>query len=226
MVTGEEWKLTCAVEEFWHREKFFPSARHLAEDTGLAENLVLELINSERLSTRFEKLGIDKNATPVAKKGELKKNESRLTDKQLAVAMTLLNPMDTRSLSGKLKALGVLPATYHGWTKNKVFAEFMVSQAEEMFGSAMPIAHSSLLSKVMQGDVRAIKLYYEMNGRYNRQDAANEQNFKLLVYRLIEILQKYVNDPIVLQQISEEVKGLITPTPPVARGELVYDNNS
>lgn len=226
-ITAEEWNLTCAVEEFWHSEKHFPGTKVLAELTDYSEDMVRELLESERLIKRFTALGIDYNAVPIAKKGELKKNESRLTDKQLAVAMTVLNVADQRPLSVKLKTLGVAPATYHGWTKNHLFSDFMQKQAEEMFGDAMPLAHRALLSKVMQGDVRAIKLYYEMTGRWNGQQSQDTQNFKMLVIRLVEIIQKHVSDPMLMQVIADEIKSLINPAPPpVAIGQVIHDSNT
>lgn len=217
-ISPDEWNIACAVEEFWAREKYFPATKIIAELTNLDLVTVDEILHSPRLQKRFTLLGIDEKVTPVGKTG---KNDSRLSDKQLAVAMTLLNPMDQRSLGAKLKSLGVLPATYHGWTKSKNFSEFMASQAEEMFGSGMPIAHASLLKKVIEGDVRAIKLYYEMSGRYSRQNDQSNQNFTLLVHKLIEILQRHISDPIVLQELAEEIKGITNPTPAPVRGELI-----
>lgn len=208
MFTAHEWDVLCIVEEFWHRHRFFPGLQDISELAGLSEEIVRSALFSENVTRGLEMRGISRDATPPTKKGELGKNQTRLTDKQLAVAMTLLNVADNRSLTTKLESLGVKSTTYHGWTKSKVFMDFMNQQAEEMFGSAMPMAHKALINKVMAGDVRAMKLYYEMTGRWNGQQSQETANVKMIIIRLIEIMQKYISDPIILKAIAEEMKSL------------------
>lgn len=221
--TLDEWNLICTVEEFWVRNKHFPGSKELAELSKLPEHKVIELLENDLVSQRLEILGIDQNAVPLAKHGELKRNQSRVTDKQLATAMTILNPMDKRSHTAKLKSLGVLPTTYNGWMQNKVFTDFMRQQASDMFGDAMPLAEEALVRKVMAGDTSAIKLYFEVQGRYSK-NAVPTQDFRMLVLRLIEILQLHIKDPILLQLISQDVKQLIEPTPVAqfTQGEIVH----
>jgi hypothetical protein len=208
-ISGEEWDIVCAVEQFWHTNRYFPSNKEISEETVTPVERVAELLESPAVKTRLEARGINYDASPPAKKGELKKNLTRLTDKQLATAMCILNVADTRSIQEKLRTLGVPEATYYGWTKSKVFQEFMETQMEDMFGDAMPLAHRALISKVVNGDMRAIKLFYELTGRYKSQENETVQNVKILVLRLIEILQRHIKDPVILQAVAEEIKGAI-----------------
>src|SRR5690348_14305662 len=94
--TATEVDITFAVEEFWNKNRFFPGTAEVAKICNFPENIVSEILNSGKLDKRFELLGIDKNAIPLAQKGELSKNAARLTDKQLALASVLLNPFDVR----------------------------------------------------------------------------------------------------------------------------------
>lgn len=225
-LTAEEWNIICAVEQFWADRHFFPGLEELSEITTYDKEFIEITLGSDRAVKRFSSLGIDTKAVPLAKRGELKKNQTRLTDKQLAVAMTILNPMDKRGHTRKLDSLGVLPVTYNGWMKNKTFTDFMRQQAEEMFGDAMPMAQEALVRKMMTGDTGALKLYMEMTGRYNKNQVPT-QDFKMLVFRLIEILQKHIKDPKLLQLLSEEIKILIEPNPAreITQGEIIYDND-
>jgi hypothetical protein len=143
-ISGEEWDIVCAVEQFWHTNRYFPSNKEISEETVTPVERVAELLESPAVKTRLEARGINYDASPPAKKGELKKNLTRLTDKQLATAMCILNVADTRSIQEKLRTLGVPEATYYGWTKSKVFQEFMETQMEDMFGDAMPLAHRAI----------------------------------------------------------------------------------
>lgn len=225
--THDEWNVFTAVETFWVTKKHFPGIEVLQEITGLPHDIIQEILEGEKALKRFEELGIDVNAVPLAKRGELKRNQTRVTDKQLAVVMTIFNPMDKRSHTTKLKSLGVLPATYNNWMKNKVFTDFMREQAAAMFGDGMPLAEEALMRKVMAGDTNAIKFYFEVNGRYQK-NAVPTQDFKLLVLRLIEILQKHISDPVLLQLISEDIKLLSEPNPgqAITQGEVIYGSNS
>jgi hypothetical protein len=220
-LTADETSIMFAVEEFWSRERFFPGTSEIVSMTHLPEKVVTEVMTSGRFDTRWEKLGIDTGALPLAKQRELGKNESRLTDKQIALASVLLNPLDKRSQTQKLKDLGIQPVTFNGWMKSKKFTDYMAQQSEMLFGDIMPLARDALLRKVMKGEVGAIKLYMEMRGEYGKNNDA-QNDFRLLVNRLVEVIQQHVRDPKVLQAIAEEIK-LLTNPPPVARGEVVHD---
>lgn len=207
--TVEQWDLICAVEEFWHENRHFPNNQIIAERTSLSLETVEELLSDENVRRRIERRGIDYNAVPGTQRGELKRNDSRLDDKMLAVAMALLNVSDTRTLAQKLRALGVSQTTYQGWTKNKKFSDFMQSQMDALFGDAMPLVHKALIDKAVAGDYKSIKLIYEMTGRYTGQNSQSQANFTMLVHKLIEIIQQYIHDPVVLQAIGDEMKQLV-----------------
>lgn len=229
-ITSEEWAVLGAVETFWHLNKHFPGVSVLVEETGFSEDYIQTVLTSERAVVRFTALGIDENSVPLAKRGELRKNESRLSPIQIAAAETMLNPYDKRGQTSKLKALGIKPATYHGWTSNKLFSEYMKQRSEDLFGNAMPAAQDALVRKMMAGETSAIKLYMEIQGRYSKTGQQSSQDFRLLVLRLIEILQKHIKDPALLQIISEDVKYLVDPqiqqTRSVTLGEVIYDNDA
>lgn len=225
--TADEYNVIWAVEQFYKENKYFPGTKTVAELTTLPQDDVSVILDSSIVKKYFESLGIDSNAVPLAKRGELKRNQTRLTDKQLAVAEVILNPMDKRNHTAKLNSLGVNPTTYQGWTSNKTFSDYMRKRAEDMFGEAMPLAQEALVRKVMRGDMGAIKLYMEMTGKYNKNQIESGRDFKMLVWKLIEVLQKHIKDPALLQMISTEIKELVEPTRPVAitQGEIVYGND-
>lgn len=225
--TVDEWNVIYATEQFYKENRYFPGTKVLVELTELTKENISEILGSSLVQKRFEILGIDVNSVPLAKHGELKKNQTRLSDKQLAVAETMLNPMDKRNHTEKLRSLGVPATTYQGWMSNKVFSDYVSKRAEDMFGGSMYLAQEALVRKVMRGDTGAMKLYFEMTGKYKNQAESN-QDFKMLVLRLIEILQKYIKDPQTLQLVAEEIKILTEPNPArsVTQGEIIYDNDT
>ena len=129
-----------------------------------------------------------------------------LSDIQLAAASVVLNPLDRRAISEKLKPLGVSIGQYNQWKKNPSFKRYLEQQGSELFGEHMPEIDAALVSQATSGNTRATKLLYEVSGRY-RPGAANDiDNVKLLIIRLTEILQRHIKDPGVLQAIAEEIQ--------------------
>lgn len=216
--TAVEVDIMFAVEEFWNRNRFFPGTDEISKLTKFPLDVVEEIITSGKLDKRFESLGIDKSAVPLAKKGEIGKNAFGLTHSQLALASCLLNPYDQRSRAQKLKDLGIQPITFNGWMKSDKFVNYLKEQSERMFGDMMPMAKDALLRKVLKGEVGAIKLYMEMQGEYSKSEPA--QDYRLLVNRLIEAIQRHVKDPATLQALAEDIKSL------TIKGEVVHGNDS
>lgn len=152
----------------------------------------------------------------VAYEKQLKKsdpeyiNPSQLSDKQLAVINTLLNPFDRRSQNKKLAELGINPSTLYGWMKNKRFSQYYNDRAEEMFGpEGLPVAHEALMRKVAEGNLGAIKLFYEVSGRHTGVNKQEIANLKLVFARFTEILQRHVS-PDTMRTIVGELNAAMT----------------
>lgn len=231
-LTARRWDLICYAEEFWHEYKAFPSYEEIKKNVeGFSNN---EEIESElyspavriRLTNRGVDYGVSANQDEI-EQGKFKKlNPSRLSDKQIAVINTVLNYADTRSLQKKLLDLNVSPATYYGWKKQKRFADFMRARSEELFGDAMPEVHKSLAERASSGDIRAAKLFYEVSGRHTGINKEEVANMKLLLVRLIEVLQRHL-DPDTMRIVANEISALVKPELPSVAGEVIpYGNDS
>lgn len=214
--TLREWDLICFVEEFWHEHKGFPSNDTIKENVSGFSNT--DELDSELYSPIVRKFltnrGIDYGVSvsqDEVETGKFKtKNPSRLSDKQIAVINTLLNPLDQRTLNKKLADLGVSPTTYQGWIKQKRFSDYMRARSEELFSDAMPIAHAALMDKVAKGDMRAIKFFYEMSGRFTGANNEEIINIRMLLARVIEILQRHL-DVNTLRVVANELGSLAAP---------------
>lgn len=231
-ITIVQWDLVCFCEEFWYENKAFPSYAEIkknVDDLNTDAQIEAELY-SDPVRIRLKNRGIDYSVV-LKKEDPDYVNPGRLTDKQLAVVSTLLNPLDTRSQTKKLADLGVKPATFAGWMKSKRFSDYMKARSEELFGDALPLAHDALVRKVTDGDIRAIKLFYEVSGRYTGVRKEEVANLKLLLIRLTEIMQRYL-DPSVMRQIIDEINSLMLTTnspstalttglPPVAERSII-----
>lgn len=193
-ITSRQWLTVCFCEEFWGEYKSFPTLEQIKAGVEGFKNT--EEVEQELFSTpvrsRLKNRGVDYSAR-LKKTDPDWKNPSRLSDKQLAVINALLNPFDKRSQTKKLAEMGITPVHLHGWMKDKRFRDYYNARAEELFGpEGMPIAHEALLRKVGEGNLSAIKLYYEMTGRHTGVRREEVTNLKLMFARFTEILQRYV----------------------------------
>jgi hypothetical protein len=135
----------------------------------------------------------------------LKFNPTGLTTEQLAVVAVLNNPKDRRSDSKKLNDLGISNRKFAGWSHDKIFSAYMKKSANNLLENMEAEAHMGLLSAVRNNNLPAIKLYFEMTGRYNPA-YENQVNLQQLMVRVIEIIEKHVQDPEALMGIAADLQ--------------------
>lgn len=135
----------------------------------------------------------------------LRYNPTGITREQLAAVAVLNNPKDRRSDSKKLTDLGISSRKFAGWMHNKTFSAYMKKSANNLLENMEAEAHMGLLSAVRNNNLPAIKLYFEMTGRYNPA-YENQVNLQQLMVRVIEIIEKHVTDPEALMGIAADLQ--------------------
>lgn len=128
--------------------------------------------------------------------------QEELTGQQQAVAITVMNFADERPVAEKLDQLGVLPATYYAWLNDPNFRNFVQSLAEQNLVNIDPTAKTEFAKKIQQGEWNAIKFYMENTGTLKNNDVPQSE---VIIMKLIEILQRHVQDTAVLGAIANEM---------------------
>lgn len=209
-ISPEEYDFVCFSEQFWRQNNCFPSDTDFFEELGLNQTQVAVNLDSEVVLKHLNARGIDPAQTkdPTQSKAAKKRKGSlnRLSDIQLAAVSTILNPADVRSLTTKLESLGISTFTYNGWKKNPVFMKYLTEQGESLFSENMSEIHNSLTTRAVSGDIRATKLLYEVTGFWRGVQQENSGDVRMLVISLIEILQKHIKDPELLQAIAQDIQ--------------------
>lgn len=211
-LTGEQWDIISFSEQYWRENGFFPSFGEIAIETQLSAREVEEIVFDELTQKHLSARGIDwkidrpqsESSASERRSGRMK----RLTDIQIATVSTILNPADQRSVSEKLEELGVPATTYANWKKSSVFSDYMKKQGEALFGEFMPDMEQALVKRATAGNIPALKFAFEVSGRYRPNQGEEQANFKMLMIRLIEIIQMHVKDPLTLQNIARDIKQL------------------
>lgn len=176
----------------------------------LKESGVLRGYETSKRARRKARLKTDAEGNVV--EPQMDWRDSTLTPKQLLVANTMLDLIDTRSQKKKLQDLNVSTSLYSTWLKDPVFQNYLRSRAESLIGETGHEAHLALLDKVRMGDTTAIKLYYEMTGQYTPGNAKSEiqqQDFRQLLVAILEIINDEIDDPAVGSRIADKFRALI-----------------
>lgn len=89
------------------------------------------------------------------------------TPRQKKVVELLINPEDQRSKTKKLAEAGVPRRTFYHWMEDRRFLDYLSQQVDRFTDGELPEVWSALVKQCKNGDVSAIKLYFEMKNRYS-----------------------------------------------------------
>lgn len=182
------------IEQTYHQTKAFPTVQAIQQawpKTFPTQNHVEDWLIAPKTKAALNNRGLTPN----------KPNQLPLSETQAAAILTVANLSDKRSVTTKLKSLGVTLTQWNAWKKQSKFREFLFSQLNEDFDSSLDRALTGLLAGVDKGDTRAVQLYLEMTGR---QPTENERNYKLAISRIVESISRHVKDPVVIKAIADD----------------------
>lgn len=180
------------IETYYNQMEAFPSMERLKNEFPEKSEKALKddlLVAAARLET----------------KGYAISKRDYLTPEQLAVANSILNLADKRSITKKLQDFQVSPAKYANWKKNPVFNGYLRDRSEAQLGEAIPDVHLALIDAATSGDMRAIQLFYEITGRHG-PDSRQNVNVQVMLTAVLEAVAEYVRDPEILQKIAAKIQ--------------------
>lgn len=196
------------VEQHWHRYGKFPTVVTIQKNfpelnvsATLAHPTFVEALSNRGIKAPLSE-GIPDELSP----------------EQVAAVALILDYGDKRSHNTKLRSLGITPGKWQGWLKNEVFKDYLHVLSTQNLDAALHVAHNGLINATERGDVNAIKYYMELTGRFS-SDSGQNQNFRVMIQRLIESIQRHVKDPDVIRLIAADFeviqKGEAPQTAPV-----------
>lgn len=165
---------------------------------------------------------------------ELNLKTGQLSPRQMAAAAVMMNILDRRSDAKKLSDMGISAEEWENWRLDKSFSQYLASRAELLIENSQHEAHLALVKSVRTGNISAIKYFNELSGRF-APEQDNNVNVRLMIGRILEVIQKHVKDPGVLgaiatdmSQVAIEVNAMSqnlnssdTARRPTIRGELL-----
>ena len=184
----------------------FPSTEQIATNCRLSITRVKYILENSNVTESLYRRGIENWDKTV--------DSSYLSPEQIACAALIANFADTRSVAAKLDIIGITPTQYYAWLNNPTYKEFVRSLAESSLENTHHEAIGAFIQLVRNGDLAAIKYYFEITGYADSSDAVN---LKLTIQRVIESIQRHVKDPQILARIALEIQGHV----PVAASQNI-----
>lgn len=204
------------VEQYWNKYQKFPRIGVCNERWSEELGNIIQVLSTPVVIRALTNRGI--------KVPSEQGMPDELTDEQVAAVSLILDYSDKRSHNTKLRSLGITPAKWQGWLKNEVFKDYLHTLSANGLSDALHVAHTGLIHATERGDTNAIKYYMELTGRFS-SESASTQNFKIMISRIIEAVQRHVKDPDVIRLIAADFKVIVeggTPeTNPVLMKELI-----
>lgn len=194
---GPKWvrKVMPWIETFWHSKRRYPLDDELIAKFGFTPQQLLQMHSSKFYQNALDARGI----TRV---------QSDLSEQQVAAISLITNFSDRRSSEVKMSAIGVTPEQLNGWYQNPAFQTELAARADSVLENSYPEVQAQLIRQIKAGSFPALKFYYEVTGRAQSPETIN---VKMAMMRMIEIIQRHVQDPAVLQAIANEMRGVVGP---------------
>lgn len=95
--------------------------------------------------------------------------KSRLTKKQREAAEMLANPDISCTKTRLCETVGVSRSVFYKWLKDSEFILYVNSLIDTYTDAELGAVWRALIHRCMAGDVQAIKLYFELKGKYKQQ---------------------------------------------------------
>lgn len=105
-----------------------------------------------------------------------------LSSEQLNAAEMLANPSYKGTKSKIIKEVGVSRSTFYNWFKNSDFLEYVNSLVDKYTDAELAEVWKALISECKGGNVQAIKLYFELKGKYKQSvDVENSGTIQIVI---------------------------------------------
>lgn len=98
----------------------------------------------------------------------MKADKTKITGKKLKMAEMLANPEFTGTNKDLYQAVGISHDTFYKWIKDRNIIAYAEKLIDRYTDSELGPVWKALLKKCREGDIQAIKLYFELKGKYGK----------------------------------------------------------
>lgn len=215
VVTGAQ--VAYMVAPVVNGKKQLPDIKKIAEVCRRTERAVSRVVASDEFKAALRERGINW----VSRGG--------ISPEQAYAVGILTNPSDKRDMAAKLKSIGISYQTYRSWLKEPVFKSYLHQIGEDMLGEHMADVHTAVARNAVDGNMKAIELYYGLTGRFD-PGKQQVQDLQRMVSLLLEAIFRHVQDVNILTRINADFDKILEGKVPQAElyvdGEVVEDTKA
>ena len=95
-----------------------------------------------------------------------KSNKCGYTGKRAKLAEMLVNPDNTETVTSMCETVGVARSTFYKWLSEPEYLEYIQGLIDQFTDSELAEVWKSLVKECKKGNVQAIKLFFELKGKY------------------------------------------------------------
>lgn len=192
------------VENYWITKAEVPSI-DTAVQAGIGPDLYGRWISSIPFRKKLQARGVGISS---GEPGEFR--PGGLSPIQMDTIQVMTDLLDGRSQKIRLQELGVNTQTYNNWLHDPGFVQALHARTESQLQSHKHEALMALMDNVKSGDNVALKMYFEMTGRFvSAKDRVNQINPFELIEVLVETLMEETKDRDLVQRVGEKLMGVI-----------------
>ena len=200
-----EWSVINIIEQFYYIDGAAPSNERISTALGISISTIEKCLKRPFVRENIEGRGI-----------RLAVESDLLSTEQLTGLAIFFDTKDGRSLKKKLSDAGITTGQWEAWKSDPVFANHMRARAESALQKNLAESEVALLDSAHRGDISAIKLHFEMAGRWSSK-TVGELNVEFLLMKILEAVQKHVKDPAAIEAIANELVSLVPANQPPAQ---------
>ena len=191
-------KAITFIDQHFFEKNGIPSFDAIAEVADVIPEEVEKWFSNRQFINALSARGVDLS---------LRQDPESISPLQAVAVHLVFNTEDRRSLTEKLKSLNVPMPTWQGWVAQPRFRQYIRSRALQTNDVTATMALLELDRAVADGDHRAVELALRMGDLYSPKSEVNI-NVESVIINVIEIIQKHVQDPLVLQAIANDMEEL------------------
>lgn len=120
-----------------------------------------------------------------------KSDETMLKGKKLKMAEMLANPEFTGTNKELYETVGISHDTFYKWIKEDAVIAYTESLINKYTDGELGAVWKALLRKCRSGDIQAIKLYFELKGRYGNKAVTKDETEDIIADKLNDIFGVY-----------------------------------
>lgn len=98
-----------------------------------------------------------------------KSNKNLYTGKKARLAEMLTNPEFDGTVTELCASVGVARSTFYKWMEDKDYLKYIENLIDKYTDSELSTVWKSLIRECEAGNIQAIKLYFELKGKYSNK---------------------------------------------------------